>query len=118
MHSGRPRYASNVNGLDRATAAGQSPREKHHDDGPDRGDQDALDVNARNPEPQKGRSQPSADNRANDAEDDVADDAIAAALHHHPGQPTRNQTDDDPGYDSHDIPLLEPAPATPFRVAT
>jgi hypothetical protein len=86
-----PQPVSNSGALDHAADPDQN-------DGTENGNQDGADeagpVNAENAE------DPSADDAADDAEDDIHDGAVASALHDFAGRPTRDQTNDDPQYET------------------
>jgi hypothetical protein len=56
----------------------------------DRGNEAAADCNA------DLREQPTCDQAADDTNDNVADQSVAAALDHHTGKPTGNGADDQP----------------------
>src|SRR6266853_3360781 len=75
-----------------ASAPDQSQHEQQ-DDRPHRGGVDGADPEASDRRKMELAPQETTDEAANDADDDVADQAVAAALHDFPGKPAGDGTD-------------------------
>jgi len=79
-------------------AAAEESRNGDQDDRSDDGDDERFEVEAVDHVAAKQHTrEPAADQRAQDAEHDVADDAVAAAAHDQSRQPARNETKNNPG---------------------
>src|SRR3954453_21151372 len=91
------RSAPSANGA----AAGQEMVDDQHDDGADHRHEHAVDVEAGHPRRPELVEQEAADHRADDAEDDVEQQALALAVDHLAGDEAGDQTEHDPADDRH-----------------
>ena len=77
-----------------------------HDDGADRGDDHAPNVETGDARCAEGGEQIAANHRPDDAEHDIKQQALARAHVNLAGDEARDQTQDNPGNDPHEGPLL------------
>src|SRR4051794_3455847 len=78
------------------------PEDQQEEHGADERDQDAAEVEAAHvPTEQRPAHEP-AQQRTDDADDDVAQNAEATATHHHAGEPACDQTNQQPRNNAHD----------------
>src|SRR5690348_14365973 len=78
-------------------ATADDPYQDDQDAGADEGDDDTAPEAIR--PPAEEAHQYAAEERADQAHDNVAEDAVAAALHHLSREPARDQANDQPGDD-------------------
>src|SRR5208337_2535835 len=83
-------------------AAGDLAVNPERDDGAPGGDQDAVNIDARDPaEAEDIGGDQAADDRADDAEHEVRDHALPALVNELAGDITRDQSEYDPAYNAH-----------------
>src|SRR5690606_34528234 len=82
------------------------------------GDQQAGQVEPRHALGAEPVEDPPADDRPDDAEDDVDHHALAAGPHDDAGDPARERSEDDPQQDVHALPPSLAAPTRPLSAAT
>jgi hypothetical protein len=92
--------------LDASAIPADHPCDGDDDAGTYQGDQDADDVEAVYVQAQEPTGKEAPNHCADDAEDNVADEAVAAALHELAGKESRDKPEDDPGKNTHDAPLV------------
>src|SRR5580704_10830077 len=83
-----------------ASSSFQQPRKPDQNYRSNKRNDNRPDHSATGPDSQHPKD-PASDDTAEDAENDVHNHAIAAALHHLPSQPTRDQSHNDPYEKSH-----------------
>src|SRR3954468_12581111 len=101
------RSAPSANGA----TAGQEMVDDQHDDGTDHRHEHAVDVEAGHARRPELVEQKAADHRADDAEDDVEQQALALAVDDLAGDEAGDQTEHDPADDRHALSFS----ARPFR---
>src|SRR5260370_29788609 len=83
-------------------APGEQARNGHQDDGADHGHDQAFDIEAVDHVfAEQQTRQPAADDGAQNTENNVAHDAVAAATHQHAGDPAREQSENNPTNNRH-----------------
>src|SRR5260370_15320701 len=83
-------------------APGEQARNGHQDDGADHGHDQAFDIEAvDHVSAEQQTRQPAADDGAQNTENDVAYDAVAATTHEHAGDPACEQSENNPTNNRH-----------------
>ena len=77
------------------------PEQEQKNDGADEGDENHPGDPAERRGHSKLRKQPSADKRTDDADDDVADEAVTGTTHHEGREHARDKSYDEPGEQVH-----------------
>src|SRR5215212_9163156 len=91
--------------LDSGSSPGDSARDGDHQAGPNEGNQDAGDVQTVDVQAEQITRQEAPHDGPNDPQHNVSDDPVAAAFHDLTSQKTGDQTQNDPGNNTHDNAL-------------
>lgn len=96
---GRPAAETMPNGpLIRASAKHRVIQDEHYD-GPDDGNKHAVEIETRDAGSSHRGKDEATDNRADDTEDNVEEQAFACSIHDHAGDEPSDETQDNPAND-------------------